>query len=50
MQIDERAERLSPLPKRVKLRIVEILAVGLAIDQGAAELQVLNRKFLLSNR
>ena len=41
MQIDERAERLSPLPKRVKLWIVEILA-GLAIDQGAAELQVLN--------
>ena len=40
MQIDQRAERLGALPERRERRMVEILAVGVAVDHGAAEFQL----------
>ena len=40
MNIDRRAERLGALPERIERRMVEILAVGVAVDHGAAEFQL----------
>ena len=40
MQIDQRAERLRPLPERMERRVVEILPVGVAVDHGADEAEL----------
>ena len=40
MNIDHRQQFLGPLPERVERRVVEILAVGVAVDHGAAEIEL----------
>ena len=40
MDIDRRAQRLGALPENMQRRMVEILAMGMAVDHGAAEFQV----------
>src|SRR6516165_4987899 len=40
MQVDERADLLGAFPERKQRGMVEILAVGVAIDHGAAELEL----------
>src|SRR5580704_2910946 len=47
MDIDHRAERVGAFPKRIELGGVEILPVGVAIDHGAAELQLTHAAFQL---
>ena len=40
MNVDRRTERLGALPKRMERRVIEVLAEGVAVDHGAAELEV----------
>src|SRR5262249_42984218 len=40
MQIDERAKHFGPLPERIERRIVEVLAVSMAVDHDPAESQL----------
>ncbi len=47
MNVDRRAERLGPLPERMQRRMVEILAVGVAVDHGAGEFEVAHATFQL---
>src|SRR5262250_601295 len=47
MQIDECLERLRPLPKWVQRSVVQVLAIGMAIDHGAAEFELAHASFKL---
>src|SRR5262249_61165354 len=47
MQIDECLERLRPLPEWVPRSVVQVLAVGMAIDHGAAEFELAHASFEL---
>src|SRR5262249_11897877 len=40
MNVNRRAEGLRPLPERMERGVVEVLAVGMAVDHGPAELQL----------
>src|SRR5262249_33246572 len=40
MQIDQRAKRFGPLPEWIERRIVEVLAVSMAVDHDPAESQL----------
>jgi hypothetical protein len=40
MNVDRRLQRLGPFPERVQLRVIEILAVGVAVDHRPAKLQL----------
>ena len=42
MQIDHRAQRFGALPERIERRVIEILAIGVAVDHGAAEFEVVH--------
>ena len=42
MDVDQRAERLGALPERAQRWMIEILPVGVAVDHGAAEFQLLD--------
>src|SRR5262249_31897452 len=47
MHIEESAERLRPLPEWVQRSVVQVLAVGMAIDHGAAEFELAHASFEL---
>src|SRR5262249_40216498 len=47
VQIDECLERLRPLPEWVQRSVVQVLAVGMAIDHGAAEFELAHASFEL---
>ena len=40
MNVDRRLQRLGPVPERVQRRVVEILAIGVAVDHRPAKLQL----------
>lgn len=40
MQVDQRAKRFGPLPGRIECQIVEVLAVGMAVDHDTAKSQL----------
>jgi hypothetical protein len=40
MNVDRRLQRLGPFPERVQRPVIEILAVGVAVDHRPAKLQL----------
>ncbi len=40
MQIERHAKRFGALPQRISVGMIEILAVGVAVDHGAGEFQI----------
>ncbi len=45
MNVDRRAQRLRALPEWIERRVIEILAVGVAVDHRAAEFEVAHAAF-----
>ncbi len=50
MQIERRIERLHPLPERIIAGIIQIDAVGMAVDHGAGKAQLLDATLQLIGR
>src|SRR6516162_7884355 len=47
MEIDERVQCLRPFPERVERAIIQIYPIGMAVDHGAAELELAHAAFEL---
>src|SRR4030081_94041 len=50
MEIDQRAERFGALPERIERRMIEGLPMGVAVDHGAAELEIAHAAFQFVRR